>query len=1076
MADRDQAAAYRAPAGGRDSSAGRSRRVHSNKPPPFPPATYPRRSNSETATIKQWSNQDGNNSPPGRRPSGDGSRPRAVAKGGGTPQRAGSQPRGGRVSSQSGAGGAKNGGGTRSGSAIPGGGGGGDARDEKRDRPTKQRRTLSAPAAGQRRSTHGGKRSSEAKKGGGDKGGGGGANGGSARNGATAVGTRAALQELLSDGGRRTLPLTEPARAPTLSAPAAYRAPTHLSSSSSAAQSSAYREAARLAECDPYAPVLTLPWAAPSTRPPRAPPAAPPAAADPAGGHSSSSSSSHQQHSHHSHHSQSSHAPHHQQQQQTQPQTQVNGALSHGGLFERLSPRPSNSGPPSRAASRGASPRPANGASPRVSPRSKNGSPRVSPRELANASKERLAAGMGGASPRISPRERAGTGTGAGTGAGTGSGTGTGGGSHHASRGASPRPRGAAAAPTAAPSAAPHAVPPPRIGTVPPPANATRPIPSPGRIGGGASAPIVPAMDLKAVSSRGSSAAAAAAPSAAAAAKPPVPPLVPLAVPPLVPTPAATKPPPEAPSSPYVSSSDPESSDDDDDAATATSKAIAALAAAAGGARPSGIPAHMAVSPKMPSQKVPGSRSMPSLGLSMAGLTGGGGGLLGGIGGGMGGMGGEASNKTPQRAGGPPPGLSLGLGGGLKLDLSKLEQRAAPVDWNERPDDEGRQPPTPTALIVERLKAAAAAAAAEKAAAEQQADGAPPVPPVPPVPGLTHSTSLPDARLGRADLNIASALQQMSIQELSVALSHHSSNRSLLGSASWAVDASEIKFGKRLGAGAYGEVYEADWRRSRVAVKRLLHAHPLEEKGIKQFFAEMDILANARHDNIVRFLGGCVQPDNLCILFEFCPQSLYDLLRKATAPLALEQILSLARQVALGIYYLHCCKPPVLHLDLKSANVLLDRHGHAKVCDFGLAHLKLGNDVRTERMGSPMWTSPEVLKGDARNEKADTYSYGMLLFELLTRELPYGGYAAAQVVMGVITNLLPRPELPADAQHYPPALEALMKECWAFEAEKRPDFARILDKIERCAKEEGMPFADASDASPLKSARGGGRG
>ncbi|KAL3912691.1 MAG: hypothetical protein SGPRY_008248, partial [Prymnesium sp.] len=64
--------------------------------------------------------------------------------------------------------------------------------------------------------------------------------------------------------------------------------------------------------------------------------------------------------------------------------------------------------------------------------------------------------------------------------------------------------------------------------------------------------------------------------------------------------------------------------------------------------------------------------------------------------------------------------------------------------------------------------------------------------------------------------------------------------------------------------------------------------------------------------------------------------------------------------VALGIFYLHSCKPPVLHLDLKSANVLLDDSGKAKVCDFGLAHLKLGSGVQTHRMGSPMWTAPEV--------------------------------------------------------------------------------------------------------------------
>ena len=118
-------------------------------------------------------------------------------------------------------------------------------------------------------------------------------------------------------------------------------------------------------------------------------------------------------------------------------------------------------------------------------------------------------------------------------------------------------------------------------------------------------------------------------------------------------------------------------------------------------------------------------------------------------------------------------------------------------------------------------------------------------------------------------------------------------------------------------------------------------------------------------DNIVRGLGGCGHPDNLCILFEFCPQSLYDLLRHATAPLELKQVLTIARQVALGLYYLHCCKPPVLHLDLKSANVLLDESGVAKVCDFGLSRQR---DAFTQTTamggGTPQWSAPEVLRQD----------------------------------------------------------------------------------------------------------------
>ena len=231
----------------------------------------------------------------------------------------------------------------------------------------------------------------------------------------------------------------------------------------------------------------------------------------------------------------------------------------------------------------------------------------------------------------------------------------------------------------------------------------------------------------------------------------------------------------------------------------------------------------------------------------------------------------RASTPALPRAGGAVPGLGLGM----KLDLAKL---APAVVEGDRPDDDGRQPPTPTYLVVERLKAQQAAKEAEAAAGGGSgtdrggsgangggsgANGGGAASDRGSVtPCLSKSASTSGAA-ARPDLNLSRALQEMSISELSVALAHHSSNRSLLANASWAVDASEIKFGRRIGAGAYGEVYEAEWRRSRVAVKRLLTISPLEEKAVREFFAEMDILSNARHDHIVRFLGGCVQPDNL---------------------------------------------------------------------------------------------------------------------------------------------------------------------------------------------------------------------
>uniref|UniRef100_A0A7S3BNL9 Protein kinase domain-containing protein n=1 Tax=Haptolina ericina TaxID=156174 RepID=A0A7S3BNL9_9EUKA len=165
------------------------------------------------------------------------------------------------------------------------------------------------------------------------------------------------------------------------------------------------------------------------------------------------------------------------------------------------------------------------------------------------------------------------------------------------------------------------------------------------------------------------------------------------------------------------------------------------------------------------------------------------------------------------------------------------------------------------------------------------------------------------------------------------------------------------------------------------------------------------------------------------------------------------------QQVALGIYYLHSCRPPVLHLDLKSANVLLDSYGVAKVCDFGLARLKMDDEdgPETTSMGSPLWSAPEVLKGGMVDEMADTFSYGMLCFEVLSRELPYKGVPAAQVVMGVATGLLPRPELPEEiCSVYPPVLADVMRRCWQEDPPSRPVFDEILDMLERLADEEDV--------------------
>jgi len=410
----------------------------------------------------------------------------------------------------------------------------------------------------------------------------------------------------------------------------------------------------------------------------------------------------------------------------------------------------------------------------------------------------------------------------------------------------------------------------------------------------------------------------------------------------------------------------------------------------------------------------------------------------------------ESSRAEPKvcatNASEPVPKRKTPVGMPLKLDLSKLQRMTSEnaVDLLERPDSAGRAPPTPAGVVVERLKALALERERASSSATTADGGAS-------CSGNAAGDDIPSTG-GRSS---ESTLSETPAALLPVSHTDGASAKhTLRRGAAWEVELSEVSFGRRLGAGAYGEVYEGEWRRSKVAIKRLL-CTDVDEKAMRHFFAEMEILSIARHDNVVRFLGGCVKPNNLAILFEFCPQSLYDLLRAAHEPLPSKHAIRIARQVALGIYYLHCCKPPILHLDLKSANVLLDDYGRAKVCDFGLSHLKSGAGVLTSRMGSPMWTAPEVLKGAVISEAADTYSYGMLLYELITSELPYHNVPAPQIIVGVMTNMLPRPEIPTQCEP-PPALARLMRRCWQHDMDQRPSFSGVLDALDEIAAAMGL--------------------
>lgn len=126
--------------------------------------------------------------------------------------------------------------------------------------------------------------------------------------------------------------------------------------------------------------------------------------------------------------------------------------------------------------------------------------------------------------------------------------------------------------------------------------------------------------------------------------------------------------------------------------------------------------------------------------------------------------------------------------------------------------------------------------------------------------------------------------------------------------------------------------------------------------------------------------------------------SLFDFLHKRGEKLNEEKIFYICKDVALGMSYLH--GKNVLHCDLKSSNVLIDENWNVKLCDFGLSRLKDNKKNKKDniRVGTPHWMAPEILKGEKYECESDVYSFGILLWEMLTCQIPYKELSTSEII------------------------------------------------------------------------------
>ncbi|XVE95172.1 hypothetical protein REPUB_Repub02eG0073200 [Reevesia pubescens] len=261
----------------------------------------------------------------------------------------------------------------------------------------------------------------------------------------------------------------------------------------------------------------------------------------------------------------------------------------------------------------------------------------------------------------------------------------------------------------------------------------------------------------------------------------------------------------------------------------------------------------------------------------------------------------------------------------------------------------------------------------------------------------------------------------------------------------------ELYIKERVGAGSFGTVYRAEWHGSDVAVK-VLTVQDFHDDQLKEFLREVAIMKRVRHPNIVLFMGAVTKRPRLSIVTEYLPRgSLYRLIHRPAAGETIDQRrrLRMALDVAKGINYLHCLNPPIVHWDLKSPNMLVDKNLNVKVCDFGLSRFKADTFISSKSVaGTPEWMAPEFLRGEPSNEKSDVYSFGVIMWELVTMQQPWNGLSPAEVV-GAVAFQNRRLAIPPNTS---PKLASLMESCWDDDPAQRPSFANVVEALKKLLK------------------------
>lgn len=254
----------------------------------------------------------------------------------------------------------------------------------------------------------------------------------------------------------------------------------------------------------------------------------------------------------------------------------------------------------------------------------------------------------------------------------------------------------------------------------------------------------------------------------------------------------------------------------------------------------------------------------------------------------------------------------------------------------------------------------------------------------------------------------------------------------------------DLRLDKALGSGGFGTVFlSVRLSTSELLAVKEVRPDKLTMSTWASLYSEVATMAPLKHKYVLELVGAHIK-EPYRIITRFCPgNSLFDRLHRPNMKaLSADRLTAIAYQVAEGMRFLHA--NGIVHRDLKTMNILLDDIDTAKIADFGLAGTMKDQTELIGGVGTPHYTAPEVLERKRYGLKVDTYSYGVILWEMATRQIPFRDNTHQEIYDKVV-NKQWRLQFNSEVHE---SLKRLITRCWAHNPNERPDFAEIVKMFE----------------------------